>query len=188
MATVVSVGSLGTVGTVGTVGEQVGQVQPAAQVEQMSQVKQADGAGDERADEGFRGGGPVDGPDAWLLPMTAVHAGQGLRPPSPTNVEERFETGPYLGVEFGEFRRLLRWTLAQSRSAVERSGAVLTEELAALFDRFRLRVDVWIEAVANFRTWFRTAIGLGDALKSFAKRLGVAWLAGQGRRRHPFTE
>ena len=150
-------------------------------------------------------------PDAWLLPMSV-----SMRSDASAAVRQ-FESESYLGVSYEEFQRLLKWTLEQTsalnegrkgggqreatevRSPPESSSprgsscpsegvrANLPAELVALFARFRLRVDVWIEAVLNFRVWYRTAIGLGDALKSFARRLGVAWLAGQGRRRHPFA-
>ena len=120
-------------------------------------------------------------PDAWLLPLS------GAAKKSAFLMQDEFESGPYLNVSDGEFRQLLSWTLEQTHTSQETRQTSMTAELVALFARFRIRVEVWIEAVLNFRRWYRTAIGLGDALKAFASRLGVAWLAGQGRRRHPFT-
>ena len=120
--------------------------------------------------------------DAWILPMKGDTGAS-----SDSASRQEFETEEYLRIDYGSFGRLLRWTLEQLRAPPETRCERLNDELRALFARFQLRVDVWVEAVVNFRRWFRTAIGLGDALKSFAGRLGVAWLAGQGRRRHPFT-
>ena len=134
---------------------------------------------EELADDLRRENHRVTQADAWLLPMVERLS---------TVASDPFESGPYLGIAFSQFRRLLRWTLERTKAVGESGKADVDDELVSVFERFRLRVDVWVEAVKNFRRWFRTAIGLGDAMKSFAKRLGVAWLAGQGRRHHPFTE
>ena len=120
-------------------------------------------------------------PDAWLLPFGDATEKVAFM------TQEEFESGPYLNVSNGEFRQLLSWTLGQTQASQATRQTSMTADLVSLFARFRIRVEVWIEAVLNFRRWYRTAIGLGDALKAFARRLGVAWLAGQGRRRHPFT-
>ena len=118
----------------------------------------------------------------WLLSMERANA------ISAEGNSATFETGPYLQIGYRAFRRVLEWTLEAMASPSRDLAPAVAPDLQAVLDRFRVRVDVWFEAVRNFRQWFRTAVGCGDALKSYARQLGVAWLAGQGCRRHPFVE
>lgn len=143
-------------------------------------IEQSDGASEPGANQS--GAKSARARDAWLLPMSGDNSAAADSASRP-----EFETDGYLRIEYGAFGKLLRWTLEQAKVPPETRAKRVSDELLPLFSRFQLRVEVWVEAVLNFRRWFRTAIGLGDALKSCADRLGVAWLAGQGRRRHPFT-
>ncbi len=89
-----------------------------------------------------------------------------------------------MGIPFAEYLRLLDWTGREIRA--EKRGSI-PEDLAPLFERLGIHGEVWVDLVANFGRWFRTAVGRVESLARESARRGRQFLHGASHCRAAFT-
>jgi hypothetical protein len=118
--------------------------------------------------------------DGWLSPVLLDDELE-RREPAPVR---RASNRGYLGIPFAEYLRLLDWTGREIRA--EKRGSI-PADLAPLFERLGIRSEAWVDLVANFGRWFRTAVEHMESLTRESTRRGRRLLHGASHCRAAFT-
>jgi hypothetical protein len=118
--------------------------------------------------------------DGWLSPVLLDELHERTEPAPVRRASNR----GYLGISFAEYLRLLDWTGREIRA--DKRGSI-PADLASIFERLGIRGEAWVDLVANFGRWFRTAAGRVENLARESARRGRRFLQGTSHCRAAFA-